>query len=317
MAQHSFTANWLALPASETVAGTRSLVATLHWILRIGAAGCFIGHGAFGILTLPPFNLVKQAWVNYFAVVGIDRATAVSLMPFVGVFDITMGVLMLVIPIRAAMAWLSFWGVWTALLRPLAGEGAWEFVERAGNFGVPFVLLYLSGFGTSLRSWFFEVARPALDERKAHTMEWMLRIIGATCLVGHGAFGAFVMKKVWFGYLGALGLSQESIRAQNLLGMVGWAEIALGFAVLVLPFRRVVALRYLLLALPVMKIGFEMLRFPTNEPYGWFEVIERTGTYTSFLALFAVLFWLDRARAGAADRVTASMHRSPDSSLLI
>ncbi len=105
-----------------------------------------------------------------------------------------MGVLMLVIPIRAAMAWLSFWGVWTALLRPLAGESAWEFVERAGNFGVPFVLLYLSGFGTSLRSWCFAVARPALDERKARTMEWMLRIIGAACLIGHGAFGAFVMK---------------------------------------------------------------------------------------------------------------------------
>lgn len=302
MAQRSFPANVLsrpapAMPASETAAGSGSLVRTLHWILRLGMAGCFIGHGAYGILTLPPFNLVKQAWVNYFAVVGIDRATAVSLMPLVGAFDVALGILTLIVPIRAAMAWLAFWGVWTALLRPLSGENPYEFIERAGNYGVPFALLYLSGSGTGFRSWFLEAARPVLNERKAQVLEWMLRIIGALCLIGHGAFGAFVAKPVWFGYLGVFGLSKAQITASNLLGVVGWAEIALGVAVLLLPFRRVVATRYLLLALPALKVGFEMLRFPTNEPYGWFEVVERAGTYTSFLALFVVLFWLDRARA--------------------
>ena len=299
MAQGSLSANSITHPAPQSATSRSSLVRTLHWILRLGMAGCFIGHGAYGILTLPPFNLVKQSWVNYFAVVGIDRATAVSLMPLVGAFDVALGILTLIVPIRAVMAWLAFWGVWTALLRPLAGENSYEFIERAGNYGVPFALLYLSGFGTSLRSWFVEAARPVLTERKAHNLEWMLRIIGALCLIGHGAFGAFVAKPVWFGYLGVFGLSKTQITASNLFGIVGWVEIALGVVVLVLPFRRVVALRYLLLVLPVVKIGFEMLRFPTNEPYGWFEVIERAGTYTSFLALFVVLFWLDRARSNA------------------
>ena len=33
---------------------------TVHWILRVGAAGCFVGHGAFGIIT-------KSDWLRYFA----------------------------------------------------------------------------------------------------------------------------------------------------------------------------------------------------------------------------------------------------------
>jgi len=40
---------------------------TLHWILRVAVAGCFIGHGAFGLIT-------KAAWVPYFAIFGIPEA---------------------------------------------------------------------------------------------------------------------------------------------------------------------------------------------------------------------------------------------------
>src|SRR6185437_990151 len=46
-----------------------STAATLHWILRVAVAGCFIGHGAFGIIT-------KAAWVPYFAIFGIPEAWA-------------------------------------------------------------------------------------------------------------------------------------------------------------------------------------------------------------------------------------------------
>src|SRR5262245_33658935 len=45
----------------------------LHWLLRLGVVGCFIGHGAYGLLT-------KDAWVPYFGVVGIDRTWAYRLM---------------------------------------------------------------------------------------------------------------------------------------------------------------------------------------------------------------------------------------------
>ena len=73
-------------------------------VLRIGAALCFIGHGAFGIIT-------KPIWCNYFAVFGIGHDMAYRLMPVVGTADILMGVSLLVYPLRAVAVWLVLWGV--------------------------------------------------------------------------------------------------------------------------------------------------------------------------------------------------------------
>src|SRR5690348_13026433 len=88
--------------------------AIVVWILRIGVAGCFIGHGVFGIVT-------KQAWLPYFAVGGVSESAAWRLMPWIGAMDITVGLLALVRPCRALFIWAVIWTVWTALLRPLAG----------------------------------------------------------------------------------------------------------------------------------------------------------------------------------------------------
>src|SRR6201996_8777155 len=87
----------------------------LHYILRLAVAMCFIGHGAFGIIT-------KPIWVNYFAVFGIGHDMAYTLMPILGSVDILLGLIMLVYPIRAIAIWLVIWGVVTASLRPLSGE---------------------------------------------------------------------------------------------------------------------------------------------------------------------------------------------------
>src|SRR4051812_47381543 len=95
---------------------------------------CFVGHGAFGIIT-------KEAWVRYFAVVGLGRATAYAMMPVIGTLDITMGIILLVAPVPLVAMWMLAWALWTALLRPLAGEPFWEMLERAGNYGVPAALL--------------------------------------------------------------------------------------------------------------------------------------------------------------------------------
>jgi hypothetical protein len=100
---------------------------------------CFIGHGAFGILT-------KEAWVPYFAVAGISREWAFTLMPLVGTVDILVGILTLVSPRRAALLYMAGWGLWTATLRPLAGESIWEVLERAGNYGVPLAFLVFCGW---------------------------------------------------------------------------------------------------------------------------------------------------------------------------
>ena len=99
-------------------------------VLRVAVAACFIGHGAFGIIT-------KTAWLPYFAIFGIPEAWAWRLMPVVGTVDITVGVLTLFHPVRAVVLYMAFWGFQTACLRPLAGQGVWELLERAGNYGVP------------------------------------------------------------------------------------------------------------------------------------------------------------------------------------
>jgi hypothetical protein len=110
----------------------------IYFTLRLAVAMCFIGHGAFGIIT-------KPTWCNYFAVVGISQTDAYTLMPIVGTVDILMGLSMLLYPTRAVAGWLVIWGVVTASMRPLSGEPFAEFIERAGNFGAPLVLLLVQG----------------------------------------------------------------------------------------------------------------------------------------------------------------------------
>src|ERR1700712_4151556 len=98
----------------------QSIGQRMAWVLRIACAMCFIGHGAFGIIT-------KPIWCNYFAVFGIGQKTAYQLMPIVGSLDIAMGLIVLFYPVRAVFIWLAGWGVITALLRPLSGEPVAEF----------------------------------------------------------------------------------------------------------------------------------------------------------------------------------------------
>ena len=109
----------------------------IYYTLRIASAMCFIGHGAFGIIT-------KAIWCNYFAVAGIGHDAAYTLMPYVGTMDICMGLLILFYPLRIVFGWLVVWGTMTALMRPLSGEPFAEFMERAGNYGVPLALLLLT-----------------------------------------------------------------------------------------------------------------------------------------------------------------------------
>lgn len=119
----------------------------LCWLLRIACGLEFIGHGAFGIIT-------KAAWVPYFDVVGIPERWAYRLMPVVGGGDVFLGFFVLLKPIRAVLIYMAVWGLWTALLRPLAGEPLWETIERAPNYLVPLTLLYMRGLPRSWRDLF-------------------------------------------------------------------------------------------------------------------------------------------------------------------
>src|ERR1700743_1191208 len=142
----------------------------IHYTLRFAVAMCFIGHGSFGIIT-------KPIWVNYFAVFGIGKAMAYHLMPVLGIFDIIMGIVMLIIPLRIIPIWLIIWGIVTALLRPLSGEPFAEFIERAGNFGAPLALLLLSG-GVTIKTLFTPINPNVQADDKS-----LLRIINVLKVV--------------------------------------------------------------------------------------------------------------------------------------
>jgi hypothetical protein len=132
--------------ASTTGRLNRAASTRIFWLLRLACAAEFIGHGAFGIIT-------KAVWVPYFGVVGIPEDLAYRLMPVIGTIDISLGIIVLLTPVRAALLYMAFWGFMTATIRPIAGEPIWEFLERAPNWGVPLALLYLRGWGTTLRTW--------------------------------------------------------------------------------------------------------------------------------------------------------------------
>lgn len=118
-----------------------------QWILRIAVAGEFIGHGVFALQ-------VKQGWIAYFTPFGFSTETAMTLLPLIGIMDIAFAILLLVKPVRIAILWMAFWGFWTALVRPIAGEPIWDFVERFANWGAPLALFVLSGVPRNLKEWF-------------------------------------------------------------------------------------------------------------------------------------------------------------------
>jgi hypothetical protein len=263
--------------SAEPALGLHQAV-TLHWILRIAAAACFVGHGAFGIIT-------KKVWVPYFGVWGIPESWAWPLMPVVGVVDISVGILTLARPLPALLLWMTFWGFQTACLRPLSGEPIWELLERAGNFGVPLALLWTAHWPRSLRAWFSPLRPAPLGEERAREIGWILRVTTAALLIGHGGFGALMHKAEWPGYFATIGVGPSAVNRFSLVDVAGWFEIGLGLAILAWPWRG------LLLFAFVWKLGTEWLRSLAGEPL-W-EFIERAGSYAAPLALL----WLQGAPA--------------------
>ncbi len=118
----------------------------ISWILRIAVAGEFIGHGVFALQQ-------KAGWIKYFEAVGISADQAMTLMPLIGAMDIALALLILVRPIRIALLWMTFWGFWTALLRPIGGDPIWDFIERWANWGAPLALLLMRGWPRG-KEWF-------------------------------------------------------------------------------------------------------------------------------------------------------------------
>ncbi|AMR33294.1 hypothetical protein A0256_18645 [Mucilaginibacter sp. PAMC 26640] len=240
----------------------------LHYILRVAIAMCFIGHGAFGIIT-------KEIWCNYFAVFNISKASAYVLMPWVGVIDIIMGLVMLAYPIRAVALWLVLWGTITAFLRPLSGEPFAEVLERAGNFGAPLAFLILTGGVNSWKQVFTKVdPEMQVSAKTFETVSKCLVIVVFLLLMGHGWLNLMEKKSLLKQYA-ALGFSQPGKAAI----FVGVFEITAALSVLIKPMANI------LLVLFIWKVASELF-YPHYEVFEW---IERGGSYGSILALWFAL----------------------------
>jgi len=266
----------------------------LHWLLTLGVFMEFVGHGACGVAT-------KSGWLPYFHVFAISDSFAWRLMPLVGSVDIALGVLALLSPRRALFLYMATWGCFTALLRPAAGQGWWEFIERSYNYGVPFTLLFLHGFGTDRKSRFSPLRTvPKLSAQQTRTLIWLLRGIIALMLIGHGGFGAFMAKANLVGLyqaagLGVLGLPLETFRA-----VLGFFEIALGISALF-------AVRpSFFIGVCAWKVIGEALYLVAGAPLACWEVVERGGSYVTPLAAILVLSMLCEKDAGQEQTVLSA-----------
>ena len=270
----------------------RSIEWKLHWLLRLGVFMEFVGHGACGVNT-------KAAWLPYFHVFAISDAWAWTLMPLIGSIDIALGLAALLSPRRALFLYMAVWGCFTALLRPAAGEGWWEFIERAYNYGGPLALLLLHGFGHDRKSWFAPLKTvPVLSVERKRTLLWTLRVIVALMLIGHGGFGPVMGKANLLLFyqaagLGALGLPLQMIRAS-----LGFFEIGLG--ILALSATRPAFFIFIC----AWKLASESLFLVAGTTLGCWEVVERGGSYVAPLAALLAMTLLKSS--------PGSGHRQPN-----
>lgn len=258
-------------------------VRALEFLLRIGVFMEFLGHGAFGLIT-------KAAWVPYITVFGFSEAIAWKLMPVIGGIDIfILGLSALLLPVPAVILYMSFWGLFTAFLRPLTGEGIWEFVERAYNFGVPFALFYVYR-GATANCKFFRVNKPEgsfLTARHTRALINICKFVLAGMLIGHGAIGVFYEKKIFITLYKSIGVPEDTLQIFKLY--VGYFEILLGILCLF------VENIYFVLFIFLWKVLTEGIYFIAPVKGGYFEFMERGGSYTAPLAMIFLLLWLKKS----------------------
>lgn len=258
-----------------------TLTTRVWWALRVGAAACFIGHGAFGVLT-------KAAWLPFFGLFGIGNELAYTLMPVVGTVDILVGVSMLLRPTKAVMLYMTVWGAGTALLRPMTGDYFSEFLERAGNYGVPLALLLMTQWPRSLREWIARAKPLAVDDLVLRNVVVILVVTSSVLLAGHGILG-LAGKPLLQSHWAALGF-EDPLRTAMAIGRV---EL---FFALLLVLRPSAALAGGILS---WKLATESLFLLTGDP-AW-EFIERGGSYAAPLALLFIarVYRLPGLRFGA------------------
>ena len=287
----------------------KTLQTQLHWTLRVTVALCFIGHGTWGLIT-------KSGWLPFFASQGIEPELAWALQPVIGAFDIIMALLLLRKSNRAILIWMFLWALWTAMLRPLSGNiekvevdgvwtvqireearpdktQTWEFWERAGNWGPPFMLLVMGGaFALRRKDLLGDYEEPEIKDSTIDTIFFLCKLCLALLLIGHAGFGFAVQKQMLIDHWQSIGVNADA----DFISQIGYAEFALGVLIFIAPIRPLI-----FLALG-WKLFTEFLYVPADTVTGMgivniFEWIERWGDYGIPLAMLYVLSY--RAKRGA------------------
>ena len=124
-----------------------------------------------------------------------------------------MAVILLKKPNRTILIWMFLWALWTAILRPLSGNlekvqvdgewviqlatesmrvakmQTWEFWERAGNWGPPFILLVMGGvFAITRKDLIVPYEEPEIKDSTIDTVFFLCKLCLASLLIGHAGF---------------------------------------------------------------------------------------------------------------------------------
>jgi hypothetical protein len=219
----------------------------------------------------------KVDWLTFYRPFGIPDIIATHTMPLIGLVDVTMGYLVLLRPTRAVLMYTAAWGIFTALLRPLAGMSLFETLERAGNYG-PSIALLLGSAGAAL------LARPGIHDLSVESnfrqVRQVLVITTSLLLLGHGGL-ALGAKHQLVEHWHSLGFVELDAGGEAFVRMQGAAEVCAAALVLIWPTRP------LCLIILAWKLFTETLFLSAGAPV-W-ELVERGGSYGAPLALFVLL----------------------------
>ena len=229
------------------------------FILRIAVAFCFIGHGMWGLIS-------KPGWLPFFTIFSIPKDVAFRLMPLIGSIDILVGIAILFVSNRLLLFWTIFWTVFTALLRPLASMGFFEFLERAGNYGPTIALMICL------------LSKGSVDD-VFKRVEKILRASLFFLLIGHAGL-AIIQQPILLKNLTYLGYPTDKTGLYIFAGF----EALLAFIVLTKP-----RLAGLMLFVLVFKLFIESIYPMCGVPYDIFETIERMGDFLIPLTLYIML----------------------------
>lgn len=121
----------------------------IEWVMRVGLALLLIGHGGFGL------HVRKPEWYDYFGFFGISESTvdSANLMTVFGLFEMALGVAVLLSTWRPLLLFILAWKLITELLRPLTGQQLFQFIERSGDYALPLALFVMAGAGLTTEVW--------------------------------------------------------------------------------------------------------------------------------------------------------------------